>query len=103
MAFKNWHQISKERADTGERWTVIWDTTRKTESDGRNKAVEQFQTAALDRAKHLLRMGFIVYEIRDPTGALFLAEADIKQRVGLEPEAVAVPPRLPPTDTIGAI
>lgn len=103
MAFKNWHHISKDRADSGERWTVIWDTTRITESDAHNKAVEQYESAALDRAKHLLRMGFIVYEIRDPAGAVFLAEDEIKRRVGAEPGSEAAAARLPPRDTHGVI
>ena len=38
---------------------------------------------ALDRARHLLRMGFVVYEIRAPQGSLFLGETAIKARLGL--------------------
>jgi hypothetical protein len=79
----SWQHLSAREADTGERWTVIWDTKRKAGTDGRNTALEKFETAALDRARHMLRLGFIVYEIRDPAGSVFLEEAGIKQR--LEP------------------
>ena len=37
------------------------------------------KSAALDRARHMLRMGFVVYEIREPSGALFLDEAAIQR------------------------
>ncbi len=67
------------------RWTVIWDTKRQSGTDGRNTALEKFETSALDRARHMLRLGFIVYEIRDPTGLVFLEEAGIKQRLGSQP------------------
>jgi len=71
--------------DTGERWTVIWDTKRKPGMDGRNSAVERFEAGALDRARHMLRMGFVVYEIRQPSGLVFLGEAGIRERLGLQP------------------
>jgi hypothetical protein len=89
MAFHtktNWHSLPKETADSGERWSIIWDTKRRGESDGRNTAVEKFEASALDRAKHLLRMGFVVYEIRGPLGTVFLEEAAIKARLGLQSE-----------------
>lgn len=101
MAFHtktNWHSLPKETADTGERWMIIWDTKRRAESDGRNKAVEKFEAAALDRAKHLLRMGFVVYEIRAPQGTIFLEEAGIKARLGLRADnsLAADPKEAPP-------
>jgi hypothetical protein len=86
MAFHSrtqWHAIAREAADSGERWSIIWDTTRRDASEGRNTALEKFEAAALDRARHLLRMGFIVYEIREPQGSVFLEEAGIKARLGL--------------------
>jgi hypothetical protein len=96
FATKNWHQLSTQQTDAGARWTIIWDTKRRTETGGRNTAVEKFEAAALDRAKHLLRMGFVVYEIREPLGSVFLEEAEIKRRLGLQPQVVKDPPRLPP-------
>ena len=102
FANKNWHQLSTQQTDAGGRWTIIWDTKRRTEIDGRNTAVEKFEAAALDRAKHLLRMGFIVYEIREPQGSVFLEEADIKRRLGLQPQVVKDAPRLPPSNLFDA-
>jgi hypothetical protein len=81
----SWQHLSARTLDTGERWSVIWDTKRKPGADGRNTAVEKVETAALDRARHILRMGFIVYEIRGPSGSLFLEEAGIRARLGLLP------------------
>ena len=94
---KNWHRLSIQQAEeAGARWTVIWDTKRRDATHDRNTAVEKSQGAALDRARHLLRMDFIVYEIRDPDGAVALEEAAIKQRFGIAPKPAADPPRLPP-------
>lgn len=90
MAFHkktNWHVIAKEATDSGERWSIIWDTKRRNDSDGRNTAVEKFESAALDRAKHFLRMGFVVYEIRAPQGTVVLEEAAIRERLGFPVES----------------
>jgi len=87
----SWQHLSVGNPDTGERWTIIWDTKRN--PDGRsNTAVEKFESGALDRARHMLRMGFIVYEIREPSGAVFLEEAAIKQRLGLRSTGTTAPP-----------
>jgi hypothetical protein len=79
----SWQHLSGRPAEPSDRWTVVWDTKRRDDVDGRNKAVEKVESAALDRARHILRMGFIVYEIRGPSGSLFLEEAEIKARFGL--------------------
>ena len=99
VANKNWHRLSLQQADAAAQWTVIWDTKRRTETDGRNRAVEKFETAAMDRARHLLRMGFVVYEVLDPDGRVFLEEAAIRQRLGFDkkPPAKEPAPRLPPS------
>lgn len=89
MAFRpksNLHALPRETADSGERWRIIWDTKRRGAGDGRNTALEKFEGDALDRARHLLRMGFVVYEIRAPQGTLFLEETAIKARLGLTAE-----------------
>ena len=83
----SWQHLSAREPESGERWTVIWDTKRKAGAGGRNTAVEKHELAALDRARHLLRMGFVVYQIRDPSGAVFLETAAIRSRLGLKPEA----------------
>jgi hypothetical protein len=59
--------------------------------------VEKSEGAALDRARHLLRMEFIVYEIRGPDGTVVIEEAAIKQRFGIAPKATVDAPRLPPS------
>lgn len=76
-----WNHLSATDADTGKRWTVIWDTKRREGAGNRNTASEKLETAALDRARHILRLGFIVYEIRDPSGFMHLDEAGVKQRL----------------------
>ena len=68
----------------------MWDTSRKPETASRNTALEGSERAALDRAKHLLRMGFVVYELRDSDGLIILDEAGIKDRLGIAPDAVSV-------------
>jgi|SRR5690242_3405397 hypothetical protein len=73
----NWQHLSVSESDDGKRWRIIWDTTRHAENQVRNTAVEKTKSAALDRARHMLRMGFIVYEIRDPSGAVSLDEPAI--------------------------
>ncbi len=83
----NWQNLTVRTVDNGERWAIFWDTQRKVSSDGRNRAEEKNQRAALERARHLLRMGFVVYEIRDPADALFLDEPRIRQHFGLGPVA----------------
>ena len=74
----NWHHLSAPDFDDGKRWSIIWDIARKPGVEGRNTAIEKFETGALDRARHMLRMGFIVYEIRDPLGSVYLEEAGLR-------------------------
>ncbi len=81
----SWQHLSVGEADNGQRWRIVWDTERKPEPDGRNTALERYEQGALDRARHMLRMGFIVYEIRQPSGSLYLEDAGLLQRLGLQP------------------
>jgi hypothetical protein len=81
----NWHRLSVAETDNGERWSVVWDIERRPGVEGRNTALEKLEHAALDRARHILRMGFIVYEIREPSGSVFLEEAGVRERLGLQP------------------
>lgn len=78
----NWHYLSAREVDDGKRWSIIWDVERKPGVEDRNTALEKHETGALDRARHMLRMGFIVYEIREPSGSVFLEEAGLRQRFG---------------------
>ncbi len=78
----SWQHLAPSEGDDGKRWLIIWDTTRKPGTDGRNTAAERLKSAALDRARHMLRMGFVVYEIREPSGVLHLGEAAIQEQLG---------------------
>lgn len=78
----NWHHLSAREIDTGKRWSIIWDVVRKPGIEGRSTAIEKFEHGALDRARHMLRMGFIVYEILDPSGSVFLEETGLRERLG---------------------
>jgi len=44
-----------------------------------SRAVEKTQAEALDRARRFLRLGFVVYQIRDAKGLVFMDEAQITQ------------------------
>jgi hypothetical protein len=83
----NWQNLKVRDFDNGDRWAILWDTVSRPDSETHNRAVEKSENAALDRARHLLRMGFFVYAIRDPGGTLLFDEAAIRQRLGLGPVA----------------
>ena len=78
----SWQHLSRSEGDDGKRWLIVWDTTRRPGGEGRSTAAEKLKDAALDRARHMLRMGFVVYEIRDPSGSLLLDEAAIREQLG---------------------
>ncbi len=58
-------------------WTIWWDMHRRASSEGWSRAMESSEEDALQRAKRFLRLGFAVYAIRDPAGAIFMDEAQI--------------------------
>ena len=87
-AGSSWHRLSVTEGDNGERWTIVWDTHRRPGDEGRSIAREKLESGALDRARHMLRMGFVVYEIRQPSGSVYLAGDALRLRLG---EPVAVP------------
>jgi len=57
--------------------------------EGRSIAREKLENGAIDRARYMLRMGFVVYEIRQPSGAVYLDSDALRERLG---ELVAAPP-----------
>ena len=61
-------------------WTIWWDLRRRSGTAGRIRAIEETEAEALQRAQRFLKLGFVVYEIRDPSGAMFMDEAQIRQR-----------------------
>jgi hypothetical protein len=91
----NWHRITMaEGVERAALWTVCWDTSRR---DGLfNTAQDTTQSAALDRARQMLRMKFVVYKICEPSGAIFLDEAEINERLAPKPVEAREPRRLPP-------
>lgn len=91
MSGRNWHQLAKDEPDTGERWTIVWDTRRQS-IEHANNAVEKTQAAALDRAKHLLRLGFIVHEIKASGGVVWLEEVEILKRCRPSSSGLKTPP-----------
>jgi hypothetical protein len=76
----NWHQIKMVEGSTPTSfWTVIWDTRRQ--PDAFNTAHHKAQEDAVDCAKRFLRLGFLVYSIRDPDGVEIMDEAAIGERL----------------------
>jgi hypothetical protein len=60
---------------SGMSWTILWDTT--TRSDGEWSAVRvQTEASAFESAAHFLKLGFVVHAIKDPAGKIAMnAEA----------------------------
>ncbi|MBU6507469.1 MAG: hypothetical protein KGQ82_08215 [Alphaproteobacteria bacterium] len=78
--------------DTGERWVIFWET-RRPQSGNWSEAIEKSQAAAIERARHLLKLGFVVFQITGPAGGIFMVEEEIAQR--LQPSATVKKPRAP--------
>ena len=77
----NWHAINKVEASSGETgWTVIWDTARN--PDTFNTAHLKNEAEAIASARKFLRMGFVVYSIKDAAGAETMDESAINDRLG---------------------
>jgi hypothetical protein len=92
----DWHKIKMvEKLDPAALWTVTWDTSRQ--SALFNTAYQKTEAEATDCAKRFLRLGFVVYSIRDPSGTEVMDETAIATR--FKPE---LPPakswRAPPRD-----
>jgi hypothetical protein len=50
-----------------------------------SQATETTQEGALERAERFLKLGFVVYAIRDPKGDIFMDEARLTERFGGSP------------------
>lgn len=86
----NWHQVGKAKnPEPAPLWTVTWDTSRRVNAS--NKAHHATEQAAIDCAKQFLRMGFIVYSIKDASGVETMNEAAINKQFKLAP----IPERAP--------
>ena len=61
-------------------YTIWWDMHRRSGSEGWSRAIESSEIEALERAGRFLKLGFVVYAIRDPKGAVVMDEAQITER-----------------------
>src|ERR1700722_14887811 len=76
MAYNRTSFKAAPEYDTGERWVIYWET-RRPELGNWSQAVEKSQAAAVERAKHLLKLGFIVFQITGPAGGVFMEKKEI--------------------------
>ncbi len=58
-------------------WTIWWDMHRRPGSEGWSRAMESSEEDALQRAERFIKLGFVVYAIKDPKGAVFMDEVQI--------------------------
>ena len=90
----NWHKIGQiANPEPAPLWTVSWDTQRH--GDAFNKAHHMNEDAAIDCAKRFLRLGFIVYSIKDASGIETMDEATINKHFKPAP-LPEKPARFPP-------
>lgn len=73
-------------------WTVLWDTTGRAEGQW-STVHAQSEAAALERAAHFIRLGFIVHAIRNPSGIVVMDADDIARRFGPTRDAPPAPER----------
>jgi len=74
------HGDHLESGDGGPLWTVLWDTSAR--PDGQWSTVRApGEAAALERAAHFVRLGFVVHAIKDPSGNVVMNEAAVAQRI----------------------
>ncbi len=79
------HGDHLEAPDTGPPWTVLWHT--KPPSDGRwSAATATSEQAAIERAAHFMKLGFVVHAIQDPSGAIAMDQAQMGARFGAAQE-----------------
>ncbi len=66
--------------DTGETWTIRWEI-RRPEGGRWSEVTTNSRESAVERAKHLLKLGFIVHDISGPDG-VYLDEKAALQQLG---------------------
>lgn len=75
------HGDHLEAPDGGPPWMVLWET--KAPPDDRWSAARaDTEQAAVERAAHFLKLGFVVHAIKDPSGAVFMDQGQIAARFG---------------------
>ncbi len=73
---------------------------RRPGAEGWSRATEKTEEEALQRAERFLKLGFVVYEIRDPKGLVFMDEAAISKRFKPAPRPGSGPGQKPTATTI---
>jgi hypothetical protein len=63
-------------------WSILWDTRDGSDTTEWNVAHAEAEAGALERAEHFLKLGFPVYAIRSPTGAVFMDQEQLIARFG---------------------
>jgi hypothetical protein len=81
--------------ETGAPWTVLWDTTRRTDGQW-STAHAKSEAEALERAAHFVRLGFVVHAIKNPSGTVVMNAEDVAGRFG----PTRAPPRPAPEGEI---
>ena len=62
-------------------WKVLWETRTPAEGGSWSLAHEGTEADAIERARHLVRLGFVVHSVLDPSGATALDAAQIAERL----------------------
>ena len=61
-------------------WTISWDLHRRPDAGRENTAIEETEEGAVKRAERFLKLGFVVYAIRNPAGTVVMDEQQIAAR-----------------------
>jgi hypothetical protein len=78
-----------------EEWIVWWDIHKTT--GGWSRATALTEAGALEQAQRFIKLGFFVYAIRDPSGAVYMGEEEIVTRfAAVRPVTEKEPRQLPP-------
>ncbi len=72
---------SSARPDASLSWTIWWDMHRRSGSEGWSRATESNEEEAVQRAERFVKLGFVVYAIKDPKGEVFMDEAQITAHI----------------------
>ncbi|HZT50998.1 MAG TPA: hypothetical protein VFA22_03650, partial [Stellaceae bacterium] len=78
------HGEHLEAPEGGPPWTVLWETKAPTD-DRWSIARAESEQAAIERAVHFLKLGFVVHAIKDPSGTVVMDDGALAQRFGANP------------------
>jgi hypothetical protein len=75
----NWHRsTTRQTPEAPALWSVTWDTSPH--ADAFNTAYHKTEEEAADCARRFLKLGFVVYSIKDATGTEVMDEAAVAER-----------------------